>query len=127
MPTTRACCARAAKETTRSTAPATRMSAPWNDARRKAVAVVGDLAGLAPPHSRALGVCDAVLERPADHTQPERLAKHVGVDRHVHHQRIALALLDHLVELLDDHVAEIARVLLAVDHDLRVVDRKSVV
>jgi hypothetical protein len=32
-----------------------------------------------------------------------------------------LALLDHLVELVDDHVAEVGRVLLAVDHDLRVV------
>src|SRR4051812_1816886 len=75
-----------------------------------------------PPHPGSARVLDAVPEGSAQSAQPERLAKHVGVDRDIHHERVALALLDHLVELVDDHVAEVGGVLLAVDDHLRVVE-----
>src|SRR2546430_7596138 len=44
----------------------------------------------------------SVLERRAQTPEPEGLAEDIAVHRDVHHQRMALALLDHLVELVDE-------------------------
>src|SRR6266568_677533 len=93
-----------------------RPSAPGNDPRWKGGAELGDLPGPRPPRELALPVLDAVLERRAQRPQPERLAENVGVDRDVAHERVPFALLDHLVELVDQHVAELAGAGLAV-HD----------
>jgi hypothetical protein len=90
-------------------------------ARRQAVAELGDLAGPGAPHLVLRLAFQAVAQRLAQQAQAERLAEDVGVDRDVHHQRMPLALLGHLVELLHDHVAEVAGVLLAVRDHLRVV------
>src|SRR6185369_11695866 len=87
----------------------------------QARAEICNLSRARPPHARGAGVLDAMPQRSTQAAQPERVAEYVGVDRHAHDQRVARALLDHLVELVDDHVAEVGGVLLAVDDDLRVV------
>src|SRR5689334_9425916 len=63
----------------------------------------------------------AMTQGGAQPPQAEGLSEDVGVDRDIHHQRMAGALLQHLVELVDDHVAELFRPLLAVHHMLGIV------
>ena len=60
---------------------------------------------------------DEVLQGAAQVAQPVGLAHEVGMQRDAHHQRLARRLLEHLVELVDDHVGELARVVLTL-HDL---------
>ena len=55
---------------------------------------------------------EAAAQRP----QPEGIAEDVGVDRDVADQRVLRALLDHLLELVDQHVAELASRVLPVNH-----------
>src|SRR5262245_26279310 len=88
---------------------------------RQTFAKTCDFTRTGPPHLRRARMLDAVPQGAAQAAHAERLSEHVRVHRNVHHQRVALALLAHLVELVDDHVAEIGRVLLAVDDDLGVV------
>ena len=45
----------------------------------------------------------AVPERAAQQSQAEGLAEDVRVHRDVHDKRVALALLDHFLELVDDY------------------------
>ena len=59
---------------------------------------------------------EAVLQRLAQRPQPEGVTEDVGVDRDVAYQRMLFALLDHFLELIDQHVAELAPAVLAVDH-----------
>src|SRR5260221_12731853 len=108
----------------RTTRPVWRITArrsSWDQAGLQAVAELGDLARHGKPYASGSGVLLAMAQRGAQPSQAKRLAEDVGVHREIHHQRMALALLDHLVELVVDHVAEVGRVLLAVDHDLRIV------
>jgi hypothetical protein len=63
----------------------------------------------------ASAVLSTVLERLAQWRETERLAHHEGMQRNGHHQRLLFALLDHFVETVDDHVAEVARGAVAVD------------
>src|SRR5688572_18154446 len=63
----------------------------------------------------------AMRESAAQPAQAKRLAEDVGMDRNVHHQWMALGLLEHLVELIDHHVGETARGMPAVDDGLRIV------
>src|SRR5258706_85905 len=65
---------------------------------------------------------EAMPECGAQRPQPERLAEHVRMDRDVADERMAPALIDHLLELVDDHVAELPGAWLAVHHHGRVVD-----
>src|SRR6185436_5680042 len=98
------------------------LSASGDETFWQARAEICNLARPRPPHPRGAGVLDAMPQGGTQAAQAERVAKHVGVDRDTHHQRVALALLDHLVELVDDHVAEVRSVLLAMDDHLRVVE-----
>ena len=54
-----------------------------------------------------------VAQRALEMPQPVRLADDVGVQRDAHHQRPRLRLLQHLVELVDDHVGEVRGAVLA--------------
>src|SRR5712691_10745071 len=77
-----------------------------NDSGLQQVAVCSHVARPRPPGAGGLRMLQAVLERAAQTPEPEGLAEDVAVHRDVHHQRMALALLDHLVELVDHHVAQ---------------------
>src|SRR5688500_9495149 len=89
-----------------------------DDPRLERAAVVRDIPGFALPHALHQLARKAMLERLAQWTQPERIAEDVGVDRDVAHERVLRALLCHFLELVDEHVAELATRVLAV-HDLR--------
>ena len=54
-----------------------------------------------------------VAQRALEMPQAMRLADDVGMQRHAHHQRPRLRQLEHLVELVDDHVGEVGGALLA--------------
>src|SRR6266705_1817659 len=101
---------------------AARDQAPGDDSRLHRRAELGYLARPRPPDAVPVFVLDAMLEREAQRPQPERLAENVGVDRDVAHERVLFALLDHLVELIDQHVAELAGAVLAVHDRGRIVD-----
>src|SRR6266571_698214 len=101
---------------------AARDQAPGDDSRLHRRAELGYLARPRPPDAVPVFVLDAMLEREAQRPQPERLAENVGVDRDVAHERVLFALLDHLVELIDQHVAELAGTVLAVHDRGRIVD-----
>src|SRR5688572_22851459 len=73
-----------------------------DDAGLQPVAELRHVARPRPPDARGLRVPLAVGERRPQPPEAEGLAEDVGVHRDVHHQRMALALLDHLVELVDD-------------------------
>src|SRR5688572_19619230 len=89
---------------------------------RQLVAEGGDIARARPPHPAGLAMAQAMAQRVAQAARAEGVAEHMRVHRDVHDQRMALALLGHLVELVDDHVAEVGVVLLAVHHDLGVIE-----
>src|SRR5687767_4276271 len=86
-----------------------------NDPRLQRLAMVGDVRRPAFPDAVHELAREAVLERLAQWAQPKRLAEHEGMDRDVADQRMLLALLDHLLELVHQHVAELAPRVLAVD------------
>src|SRR5207237_5129592 len=92
-----------------------------DEARLEAITVFGDVPGSAPPDFFAFPL-KAMLERRPQAPQPKGLAEYVGVNRDIHHERVALALPAPRVEIVDDHVAEVRGVLPAVDDDLRVVE-----
>ena len=73
-----------------------------------------------------LRMVDDVAQRFSEQTEPERLAHRHRMQRDGAHQRLIDALLDHLVELIDDHVREIARALLAKEERDGVVDFERV-
>jgi len=57
----------------------------------------------------------------AQRPQPERLAADEWVERDRHHQGLLFGLLDHLLKLVDNHVAEFAAGVVAVDVESDVV------
>jgi hypothetical protein len=80
--------------------------------------MIGNLARAAAPDALTLRAMGESAAQPA---QAKRLSEDVGVDRNVHHQWMALGLLEHLVELIDHHVGETAGGMPAVDDGLRIV------
>ena len=71
------------------------------------------------PRSRTRG---QVGQRAAQVAQAVGLADDVRVQRQAHHQRLAARLLEHLVEVVDDHRGEILGVHLARDDHRDVVE-----
>jgi hypothetical protein len=59
-------------------------------------------------------------------TQPKRLADDEGVHRDREHQRVFSGLLQHLVELVDHHLGELAPGVAALNQRRRVVDLERV-
>ena len=59
-----------------------------------------------------------MLEGGAERTHSERITERVRMNGDVADERVFRALLEHLLELIDEHVAELARAVLAMD-DLR--------
>ena len=62
------------------------------------------------PDPAARGCSVDVAQRPAQVAQPMGLADDVGVQGDAHHQRLARRLLEHLVEIVDDHLREVLAV-----------------
>src|SRR6185295_2018524 len=98
------------------------LSASRDDARLKAFTESCYVARPCKPYTGRLRVLQAVPERGAQAPQAERLAENVGVNRDIHHERVPLALLHHLVELVDDHVGELGCAAAAMHDVLRVVE-----
>ena len=93
-----------------------------NAPRWQRVTVICDISRFAKPDAIVQLVLDAMPQRRAQPSQPERLSADVGVDGDIVHQRLLDALLDHLLELINDHVAECLRAMLALDNCRRVID-----
>src|SRR5580698_1199589 len=67
--------------------------------------MLGDLPGLRYP--QRLARREYVFERAAQGPQSERLPTDEGVNHHTHDQRQLVARTAHLIELVDDHAAEL--------------------
>src|SRR6266550_1278732 len=83
-------------------------STPWNETLRQREAVFRDVAGARVPDPILVLVLDAMLDGLPHRPQPERLPHDEAVQRQREHERLALRLLQHLLELIDDHLAEFA-------------------
>ena len=59
-------------------------------------------------------VLDAVFDRLSQRSQAERLADDEAMERQREHKRVPLGLLQHLLELIDDHISELAAGMIAV-------------
>src|SRR5881409_2585493 len=90
-----------------------------DDTARQALDVGADLAGAREPD--AIAVTDDVLQRAPQLRQPIRPAHHERVQRDRAHERLARRLPEQLVELVHDHVGELARGVLVPDDAARVV------
>src|SRR4051795_6655689 len=74
-------------------------------ALRQGLAIAGDLARGGDP--QIVAVRHDLTERPAKRAYPERLADDERVQRHCHDQRVFARLVQHLVELVGDHLGEL--------------------
>jgi len=74
------------------------ISTARDNSRRKGVAVIGNVGGLAQPETILQLVLEAMLQRRAQRMQTKRLTENVRMDRDVADQRLFRALHDHLVE-----------------------------
>src|SRR6185295_10424617 len=91
-----------------------------NDAGSERLDVCGDLAGTREPD--AVPVLQDVLERAAKPVNPVRPPRDERMERDRAHEWLPAGLLEHLVELIHDHLRELVR-RVAVPHDpARVVD-----
>src|SRR5262249_13652350 len=84
-----------------------RSAAARHDAGGQRFDVAADVARARQPH--AIAVAQDVLEGAAQPTDAVRPAEHERVERDRAHQRLARRLLEHLVELVHDHVRELVR------------------
>ena len=87
-------------------------------------AVLRDLARRRDPEFVAM--THDVIHRAAERAQAERLPDDERMQRHAEHERAALREMQHLVELIDDHLLELAPRVLAEDLRRRVVDLERV-
>src|SRR5678816_2542305 len=90
-------------------------SAARNDSWSERPAIVRDIRRPALPHAIRISILEAVLQCVSQRPQAKRIAERVRVYRDVAYERMLLALLDHLLELIDDHLAEFARAVLPMD------------
>src|SRR5262245_10795751 len=79
-----------------------------NDALRQREAIFCDVAGARVPDPILVLVLDAMLDGLAHRTQAERLPDDEAVQRQRIDERLVLRLLQHLLELIHDHLAEFA-------------------
>src|SRR5215207_9342077 len=83
-------------------------STPRNNSGLHRVAVLGDLARAREPDAVLALVLHAVADRLPQRTQSERLADDEPMQRQREDERLMLRLLQHFLELIDDHVGELA-------------------
>src|SRR5215813_5841853 len=90
-------------------------SAAGNEAGRQRHAVFRDLAGAREPDAVLALVPEDVADRRLQRAQPERLTDDEAVQRQAEDERLALRLFEHFLELVDDHVGELASGMVAPD------------
>ena len=84
--------------------------------------MVDDGAGFGEPDAVGARVLDDVFEDPAELRHSIGLAENEGVQRQRVDQRLLLALLQHLVDLVGHHLGELARRVVAVEKRRRIVE-----
>src|SRR6516225_2872288 len=89
-------------------------SAAGDEALREREAVLRDVAGARDPDPVLALVLDAMLDRLAQRAQSKRLPDDEAVQREGKDERLALRLLQHFLELIDDHLAKFAPGVIAV-------------
>src|ERR1700731_217117 len=77
-------------------------STPRNNTLPHRETILRDIAGAGVPDAIPVFVLDAMSNRLAQGAQAERLADDESVQRQCKNQRLALGLLEHLLELVDD-------------------------
>src|SRR5947207_2815378 len=90
---------------TRSRIPESSVCAPGYDALREGLDVRADVPRAREPH--ALAMAGDVLERSAELADPVRAAHDERVQRDGAHERLAVGLSQHLVELVHDQVGKL--------------------
>src|SRR5262249_28570822 len=83
-------------------------STPWNETLRQREAVLRDVSGARVPDPILVLVFDAMLDGLPHRPKPERLAHDEAVQGQCIDQRLALGLLEQFLELVDDHLGELA-------------------
>src|SRR6266576_4138983 len=83
-------------------------STPWNETLRQREAVFRDVSGARVPDPILVLVLDAMLDGLPHRPKPERLAHDEAVQGQRIDERLALGLLEQLLELVDDHLGELA-------------------
>src|SRR5437773_3852122 len=87
-------------------------SAPRDESSRKRLAVARNVAGPREPHALELWMAEYAAQAVAQRADAVRLPEDHGVQRDRKHERLALALLDHLLELPHHGVHELQRVMM---------------
>src|SRR5580704_6325768 len=98
------------------------LSAPGNEALRQGEAVLRDIAGARVPDAILALVLDAMFDRLAQWPQPERLPDDEAVQRQPEDQRRPLGLLQKLLELVHNHLGELAAGVVAMREGAGVVE-----
>src|SRR5262245_7858022 len=101
-------------------------SAAGNDAGGQRHAVFGDLAGAREPDAVLPLVLDNMPDRLFQRPQPERLTDDESVQRQAEDERLALRLPQHFLELVDDHVGELASRMVAPDQRAGIVELERI-
>src|SRR5258708_16175204 len=83
-------------------------STAWNETLRQREAVFRDVSGARVPDSILVLVLGAMLDGLPHRPKPERLAHDEAVQGQRIDQRLALGLLKQFLELVDDHLGELA-------------------
>src|ERR1700757_5008768 len=89
-------------------------STAWNETLRQREAVFRDVSGTRVPDPILVLVLDAMLDGLPHRPKPERLAHDEPVQGQRVDERLALGLLEQLLELVDDHLGELAAGVIAV-------------
>jgi hypothetical protein len=89
-------------------------SAARNDTFLERKTVFRNVSGARVPHPIFPFMFDAVLDGLAQRPQPERLANDETMQGQCKHQGVPLGLFEHFLELVDDHVSELAAGVVAV-------------
>src|SRR5215813_4827572 len=83
-------------------------STAWNETLRQREAVLRDVSGAGVPDPILVLVLDAMLDGLPHRPKPERLAHDEAVQGQRIDERLALGLLEQFLELVDDHLGELA-------------------
>src|SRR6201993_2689532 len=83
-------------------------STAWNETLRQREAVFRDVSGTRVPDPILVLVLDAMLDGLPHRPKPERLAHDEAVQGQRIDERLALGLLQEFLELIDDHLGELA-------------------
>ena len=84
--------------------------------------MIGDVRDARKPDAIFVFVFDAVFQRLAKRPEPEWLPDDEAVNREREHERGMLALLDHFIEMIDDHIGKLAAGMVARGHRTDIVE-----